>query len=55
MCRWTSAVHDYYVNMDPEAIRIKQGVSKIQWREIFMKLKQLRDLYAPPAQKPQEE
>ena len=55
MCRWTSAVHDYYVNMDPEAIRIKQGVSKIQWREIFMKLKQLRDQYAPPPIKQPEE
>ena len=51
MCRWTSAVHDYYSNMDPEAIRIKLGVSKIQWREIFMKLKELRDQYAPPPQK----
>jgi hypothetical protein len=27
------------------------GVSKIQWREIFMKLKELRDQYAPSPQK----
>ncbi len=45
MCRWTSIVHDYYTNTDPEAIRIKMGVSKIQWREIQMKLKKLREKY----------
>ncbi len=48
MCRWTSVVHDYYINTDPEAIRVKLGVSKIQWREVAMKLKQLKDIYAPP-------
>ncbi|WP_082174664.1 tyrosine-type recombinase/integrase [Flexilinea flocculi] len=46
MCRWTCMVHDYYTNTDPEAIRMKMGVSKIQWREIFMKLEKLRDQYA---------
>ncbi len=46
MCRWTSIVHDYYTNTDLETIRIKMGVSKIQWREVQMKLKKLHDIYA---------
>jgi len=41
MCRWTSAVLDYQGGLEPEAIRQKLGVSKIQFREIHMKLKQL--------------
>ncbi len=50
MCRWTSVVHDYYTNTDPEIIRVKMGVSKIQWREIHMKLKKLRERYVVPAE-----
>jgi integrase/recombinase XerD len=41
MCRWTSTLLDYRAGMEPEKIRQKLGVSKIQWREVFMKLKQL--------------
>lgn len=41
MCRWTCALQDYLNNMEPERIRQKMGVSKIQWREIAMKLRQL--------------
>jgi len=41
MCRWTSAVLDYQGGLEPEVIRQKLGVSKIQFREIHMKLKQL--------------
>jgi len=41
MCRWTSALQDYLNNVEPEKIRQKLGVSKIQWREINMKLRQL--------------
>ncbi len=41
MCRWTSALQDYLSNVEPEKIRQKLGVSKIQWREISMKLRQL--------------
>jgi site-specific recombinase XerD len=41
MCRWTCALQDYQSGMEPERIRQKLGVSKIQWREIHMKLKQL--------------
>ncbi len=41
MCRWTSVLQDYLNNVDHEKIRQKLGVSKIQWREIRLKLRQL--------------
>ena len=41
MCRWTSALLDTMNNVEPEKIRQKLGISKIQWREINMKLRQL--------------
>ena len=41
MCRWSSTLQDYRNGMEPNKIRQKLGVSKIQWREINMKLKQL--------------
>ncbi|MCZ2127047.1 MAG: site-specific integrase [Anaerolineales bacterium] len=41
MCRWTSALRDYQSGVDADEIRQKLGVSKIQWRELFIKLKQL--------------
>jgi len=41
MCRWTSALTDYDAGIDPDQIRQKLGVSKIQWRELFIKLKKL--------------
>jgi integrase/recombinase XerD len=41
MCRWTCTLLDYQAGMEPEAIRQKLGVSKIQFREVHMKLKQL--------------
>lgn len=41
MCRWTSALLDYLNTVAPEKIRQKLGISKIQWREINMKLRQL--------------
>jgi len=41
MCRWTSALQDYLNNVETEKIRQKLGISKIQWREISMKLRQL--------------
>jgi integrase/recombinase XerD len=43
MCRWTCAVRDYQSGMEPDKIRQKMGVSKIQWREINLKLRQLND------------
>lgn len=41
MCRWTCALRDYQNGIEPDRIRQKLGVSKIQWRELFIKLKQL--------------
>jgi integrase/recombinase XerD len=41
MCRWTCALRDYQAGVEVEKIRQKLGVSKIQWRELFIKLKQL--------------
>jgi len=43
MCRWTCAVRDYQSGIEPDSIRQKMGVSKIQWREINFKLRQLND------------
>jgi integrase/recombinase XerD len=41
MCRWTCALQDYINNIEHEKIHQKLGISKIQWREINMKLRQL--------------
>jgi len=41
MCRWTCALTDYHAGMEPDQIRQKLGVSKIQWRELFIKLQNL--------------
>ncbi len=41
ICRWTSALRDYQAGIDQDKIRQKLGVSKIQWREIHQKLRQL--------------
>ncbi len=41
MCRWTCALRDYQSGIEADKIRQKLGVSKIQWRELFIKLRQL--------------
>ncbi len=41
MCRWTCALNDFCAGEEPDKIRQKLGVSKIQWRELFIKLKKL--------------
>lgn len=41
MCRWTCALNDWRAGMDHNKIRQKLGISKIQWREIKMKLENL--------------
>ncbi len=41
MCRWTSALNDWQAGMEHDHIRQKLGISKIQWREISLKLRQL--------------
>lgn len=41
MCRWTCALSDWQSDADPNKIRQKLGISKIQWREVRMKLEKL--------------
>lgn len=41
MCRWTAALTDYRAGMDKDQLRQKLGISKIQWREVGMKLDRL--------------
>lgn len=41
MCRWTGALNDWRSGLEHDKIRQKLGVSKIQWREISMKLARL--------------
>lgn len=41
MCRWTCALNDRAAGVEPDKIRQKLGISKIQWREIGMKLERL--------------
>ncbi len=41
MCRWTCALHDYRAGMDRDTLRLKLGISRIQWREVGNKLDRL--------------
>jgi integrase/recombinase XerD len=41
MCRWTCALSDWQSGMDPNKVRQKLGISKIQWREVKLKLERL--------------
>lgn len=41
MCRWTCALNDWEEGQEKDGIRQKLGLSKIQWREISMKLERL--------------
>lgn len=41
MCRWTCALTDWQNGMERDKIRQKLGVSKVQWRELGMKLERL--------------
>jgi integrase/recombinase XerD len=43
MCRWTCALRDFASGVEPDRVRQKLGISKIQWREIHVKLRQLAD------------
>lgn len=49
MCRWTSALDQWEEGTEPEKIRQKLGISKIQWREISLKLRQLAGEQPAPA------
>jgi integrase/recombinase XerD len=41
MCRWTCALLDWRSGMEHNKIRQKLGISKVQWREVKMKLQRL--------------
>lgn len=41
MCRWTCALNDLQSGMEPNKVRQKMGLSKIQWREVKLKLQKL--------------
>lgn len=41
MCRWTSVLTDLIEGVEPDKIRQKLGVSKIQFREVRLKLRKL--------------
>jgi len=41
MCRWTCALTDWNAGMEHNKIRQKLGISKVQWREVKMKLQRL--------------
>jgi integrase/recombinase XerD len=41
MCRWTCALTDWRSGVERDKIRQKLGISKIQWREVSMKLRRL--------------
>ena len=41
MCRWTCALHDLQSGMESNKVRQKMGLSKIQWREVRLKLQKL--------------
>jgi site-specific recombinase XerD len=41
MCRWTCALDGWQAGIEHNQIRQKLGISKIQWREIGMKLERL--------------
>lgn len=45
MCRWTCALTDWKSGMERDKIRQKLGVSKVQWREVSMKLENLASKY----------
>ncbi len=44
MCRWTCALVDWKAGEERDKIRQKLGLSKVQWREISMKLNRLAEM-----------
>jgi site-specific recombinase XerD len=44
MCRWTCALQDLKSGMESNKVRQKMGLSKIQWREVKLKLQKLGGL-----------
>ena len=50
MCRWTCFVKDFIDGVPMDVIQRKMGVSQVQWREIFNKIKELSAAYDKPAE-----
>ncbi len=48
MCRWSSGLVDWKNGVESDKIRQKLGISKIQWREISLKLRQLAEKTTNP-------
>jgi integrase/recombinase XerD len=44
MCRWTAALEDWRLGVEKDKIRQKLGISKVQWREVRMKLAKMAEL-----------
>jgi integrase/recombinase XerD len=49
MCRWTGALNDWKSETDRDRVRQKLGISRIQWREVSLKLRQLSGETLPVA------
>ena len=45
MCRWTCFIKDFVEGVSMDVIQRKMGVSQVQWREIFNKIKELSSVY----------
>ena len=43
MCRWTCALLDWNAGVEKDKIRQKLGISKVQWREVSIKLRRLAE------------
>jgi integrase/recombinase XerD len=41
MLRWTCALRDFRDGMEPEKLRRKLGLSKVQWGEMRRKIRRL--------------
>lgn len=46
--RWTCALRDFVQGMDPETLRRKLGLSEIQWRDTFRRLRALAGRFETP-------
>jgi len=54
MCRWTSALNDLTAGVETDKIRQKLGISKIQWREVALKLRSLAKEYGYALNPPED-
>jgi hypothetical protein len=50
MCRWTCALNNLQSGVEANKVRQKMGLSKIQWREVRLKLQKLGGLVPEQAE-----